>query len=284
MDDAAAWATASASASWIAIESAESVSSGRPAHELLERRPLHVLQHDVVEAVRLADVVDRLDVRVVEGRAQRRLALEAPPGGLARGEVGPQRLDHDRPAQPQVVGLERGRLAALAQRRRRSGSATACCRGRGSSSGAARHCSAGARPDSQPRPAAVRRREIPARLRTVLKVLVVGPDSLSGELAPTVLGRPDIDRVHVELGGRGARGRRAVAAAHGGGRPAARRGDRPRPRRCARTRGRGPPRSSGSTAPTRPDAETELRRRGRERRDPASRSTRSSGTGGSRSC
>jgi diguanylate cyclase (GGDEF)-like protein/PAS domain S-box-containing protein len=31
----------------------------------------------------------------------------------------------------------------------------------------------------------------------VLKVLVVGPESLSGDLAPTVLGRPDIDRVHV---------------------------------------------------------------------------------------
>jgi diguanylate cyclase (GGDEF)-like protein/PAS domain S-box-containing protein len=32
----------------------------------------------------------------------------------------------------------------------------------------------------------------------VLKVLVVGPESLSGVLGPTVLGRPDIDRVHVE--------------------------------------------------------------------------------------
>jgi PAS domain S-box-containing protein len=32
----------------------------------------------------------------------------------------------------------------------------------------------------------------------VLKVLVVGPESLSGTLGPTVLGRPDIDRVHVE--------------------------------------------------------------------------------------
>jgi len=31
----------------------------------------------------------------------------------------------------------------------------------------------------------------------VLKLLVVGPESLSGELAPTVLGRPDIDRFHV---------------------------------------------------------------------------------------
>jgi diguanylate cyclase (GGDEF)-like protein/PAS domain S-box-containing protein len=32
----------------------------------------------------------------------------------------------------------------------------------------------------------------------VLKVLVVGPESLSGVLGPTTLGRPDIDRVHVE--------------------------------------------------------------------------------------
>jgi diguanylate cyclase (GGDEF)-like protein/PAS domain S-box-containing protein len=32
----------------------------------------------------------------------------------------------------------------------------------------------------------------------VLRILVVGKDSLSGELGPTILGRPDIDRVHVE--------------------------------------------------------------------------------------
>jgi DNA-binding response OmpR family regulator len=32
----------------------------------------------------------------------------------------------------------------------------------------------------------------------VLKVLVVGPNSLTGTLGPTVLARPDIDRVHVE--------------------------------------------------------------------------------------
>jgi diguanylate cyclase (GGDEF)-like protein/PAS domain S-box-containing protein len=41
----------------------------------------------------------------------------------------------------------------------------------------------------------------------VLKVLVVGPESLSGVLGPTTLGRPDIDRVHVE------KGERAVEAA-----------------------------------------------------------------------
>jgi len=46
----------------------------------------------------------------------------------------------------------------------------------------------------------VRSGSIPARLRPVLKVLVVGPENLSGTLGPTVLGRPDIDRVHVEKG------------------------------------------------------------------------------------
>jgi diguanylate cyclase (GGDEF)-like protein/PAS domain S-box-containing protein len=43
----------------------------------------------------------------------------------------------------------------------------------------------------------------------VLKVLVVGPENLSGILGPTVLGRPDIDRVHVE------RSEEAIAAAEG---------------------------------------------------------------------
>ena len=87
-----------------------------PVHELLEGRPFHVLQHDVVEAVRLPDVVDALDVRVVEGGAQGRLALEAPPRGLARGELRLQGLDHDGAAEPQVLGLEGGGLASLAQR------------------------------------------------------------------------------------------------------------------------------------------------------------------------
>lgn len=32
----------------------------------------------------------------------------------------------------------------------------------------------------------------------MLKVLIVGPESLSGEFGPTVLGRPDIERIHVE--------------------------------------------------------------------------------------
>ena len=39
--------------------------------------------------------------------------------------------------------------------------------------------------------------EAPLDSPSVLRVLVIGPDSLSGELAATVLGRPDVDRVHV---------------------------------------------------------------------------------------
>ncbi|HSD65278.1 MAG TPA: hypothetical protein VLF95_01180, partial [Vicinamibacteria bacterium] len=35
----------------------------------------------------------------------------------------------------------------------------------------------------------------------MLRVLVVGPESLTGVLGPTVLGRPDIDRAHVERAG-----------------------------------------------------------------------------------
>jgi len=34
----------------------------------------------------------------------------------------------------------------------------------------------------------------------MLKVLVVGPENLSGILGPTTLGRPDIDRIHVDEG------------------------------------------------------------------------------------
>jgi diguanylate cyclase (GGDEF)-like protein/PAS domain S-box-containing protein len=44
----------------------------------------------------------------------------------------------------------------------------------------------------------------------MLKVLVVGPESLSGVLGPTVLGRPDIDRVHVS----GERAVETAAASH----------------------------------------------------------------------
>ncbi len=85
-------------------------------HVLLERRALHVLQDDVVEPVRLADVVDRLDVGVVERGAERRLALEAAARRLAQGELRLQRLDHDGAREPQVLRLERRRLAAVAQR------------------------------------------------------------------------------------------------------------------------------------------------------------------------
>jgi hypothetical protein len=53
---------------------------------------------------------------VVERGAERRLALEAAARRLAQGELGLQRLDHDGTREPQVLGLERRRLAAVPQR------------------------------------------------------------------------------------------------------------------------------------------------------------------------
>jgi diguanylate cyclase (GGDEF)-like protein/PAS domain S-box-containing protein len=91
----------------------------------------------------------------------------------------------------------------------------------------------------------------------VLKVLVIGPESLSGELAPTVLGRPDIDRVHVE----GAAGALEAARRE---RPHLVVIDLPRPDSVALVRGL---RRDEATRPTAivwlnrtdpPDAETEL--------------------------
>jgi len=85
------------------------------AQELLERRSLHVLEDDVVEAVGLSHVVDGLDVGVVEGRTQGRLSLEAPPRRLTRSELRPQRLDDHGAAEAQILGLECRGLAAAAE-------------------------------------------------------------------------------------------------------------------------------------------------------------------------
>ena len=111
----AAWATASASAIWMAMESAASVSRGRPSEQLLEGLALDELHHDVGEPVLLAHVVDRADVGVLQGRAQAGLALEAAAGGLALGQLGAQRLDDHGPVEPQVLGAVGGGLAALAE-------------------------------------------------------------------------------------------------------------------------------------------------------------------------
>ena len=85
------------------------------AHQLLERRPLDVLHDDVGEAARLSHVEDGGNVGVVERGAEAGLALEAPLGGLALGQLRAQDLDHHHAAQAQVLGLVGGGLAALAE-------------------------------------------------------------------------------------------------------------------------------------------------------------------------
>src|SRR5262249_19651861 len=83
--------------------------------ELLEVRALDELHDDEMEAVLFAAVVDRLDVRVVEERAEAGLALERFAGGLARGQLGAERLEDDSTAELLILGLVGGGLPAVAQ-------------------------------------------------------------------------------------------------------------------------------------------------------------------------
>ena len=74
------------------------------AQELAQRLSLHQLHRDVADAVRGADLVDRHDVGVVEGRGRARLLLEARqpvriPGGRAA-----EHLDRDRAPEREVAG------------------------------------------------------------------------------------------------------------------------------------------------------------------------------------
>ncbi|MCX6545199.1 MAG: hypothetical protein NTV05_12425 [Acidobacteria bacterium] len=80
------------------------VESGGHVERPAKRIPLHQFQHEVVEAVRLLEAVDRGDVRVVERRQRPRLAVDAcQAAGVAR-ELGRQRLDRDVAAELAVVG------------------------------------------------------------------------------------------------------------------------------------------------------------------------------------
>ena len=67
-----------------------------------ESRPVQELQHQVGQALELADVVDRANVRMIQRRNGPRLPVE--PFGAA--SIGPlavdQDLDRDRPIQPEV--------------------------------------------------------------------------------------------------------------------------------------------------------------------------------------
>ena len=79
-----------------------------------ERAAVDELGDEVLPAVELAGVVDRDDMRVVQGGGGLRFPLEPAPFGLA-GELGAQELDRDRTIQPDVEGAIDDAHAALAQ-------------------------------------------------------------------------------------------------------------------------------------------------------------------------
>ena len=80
----------------------------------LERLPLEQLHRDEGAPLVLVRVVDRADVRVVEGRGRARLALEALDGLAVPGQLVRQELERHRAAQARVLGLVDDTHAAAA--------------------------------------------------------------------------------------------------------------------------------------------------------------------------
>ena len=70
-----------------------------------ERRALDVLHGDEVDAVRLADVVDRDDVGMVQRRGRPGFLHEAPPALRVGDLVRAQDLERDQPVETAVAGL-----------------------------------------------------------------------------------------------------------------------------------------------------------------------------------
>ena len=79
------------------------VYSGTATHAFVERLALDVLHRDERSPVRLADFVDRADVRVIESGRAARLSHETPRGDWIRRRAGRQELQRDAPAQLRVV-------------------------------------------------------------------------------------------------------------------------------------------------------------------------------------
>ena len=78
----------------------------RSAGEALRQRlPLEVLHHQVLDAVLIADVVERADVRMRQLRDRLCLPLKALPDLGGRGQVRGQDLDRDRSIEPRVPRL-----------------------------------------------------------------------------------------------------------------------------------------------------------------------------------
>ena len=115
-------ACAASSASAICTPRPTTVPSdiGPARHHLEQRLPAQQLHDEVGRSVRLrrlADVVDRADVRMVQRRGRARLALEAPQVFFRRRERRRQQLHRDIAAELQIVRLVDLAHAAGADRR-----------------------------------------------------------------------------------------------------------------------------------------------------------------------
>ena len=99
-----ACAAASAAATCAPYSSAVAIGSGALREHPIERRALDQLHRDEGRARVLVDVVDRDDVRVVEGGGRARL-LHEPPVAIGIGRrFWRQHLDGDGPAEPRIDG------------------------------------------------------------------------------------------------------------------------------------------------------------------------------------
>ena len=89
---------------------------GALAQDLAERPSLHQLHRDVPDVVHRPDLVDRHDVRVVEGGGGARLLLEAGEPFRVRAGGAAEHLDRDRASQgevPRAVDLTHAARAEL---------------------------------------------------------------------------------------------------------------------------------------------------------------------------
>ncbi len=92
------------SAIWLAISVARGAASGPDAQTFGERLPLEELRDGVGDVAVHPGVVDREDVRVVQGRDGARLALESTQAVLVVGAAFGQHLQRHVPVQPRVAG------------------------------------------------------------------------------------------------------------------------------------------------------------------------------------
>ncbi len=97
----------------MAIESAAQVIETAGADERLDRVAIDELHDDVAEPIDFTDVIDRADVRMIEGRGQPRLAFEPALCGFCCGELGQEGLNDYRAFEAHVFGLVGSCLTAL---------------------------------------------------------------------------------------------------------------------------------------------------------------------------